>query len=401
MSTARYNNAYEGWILEYTDFRRVAGGKRGDRKKKIKDREFPALSKSKQRLRQAQMCVYAADLQEQTKMGVAISPVADVPVLAVDYLSRVTRFCRSSHPRTVEGARAIVKRFTNFLKLRYKDYFLHEITSDVALAYFRSISGYALSTLIKHKLTLNYVFRKVIRKMEENNSKSHYRNPFDDEELLIEFELNEDGEMRGKVNKKSFSIEQIRRILAAADGKKYPLFGNVWYLGYLTGWRLGDILGLRWEQIDFENRVITVTHQKTRRFRIKTCVYITERLFAMLQGMRNKADSEFVFPSWCKPKSGGVKFNRLSRAILGGLSLGQTETSGMRKQSLYTFHGLRGTVITSLKLRDYNQDRIDYLVGHRGRGVDPASYNRFYEYPEAATRDMLEYLDSLLYPPQA
>lgn len=402
MSTARYNKIYEGWILEYTDFRRVAQGKRGDKKKKIKDRAYPVLSKNKQRHKEMQMQAYAVELEKQTK-GNGDTPKADVPILAVEYLSGVKKFCRSIHPRTVEGARAIVARFRDFLKMQYADYYLHEINSEVALSYFRSISDYAFSTLIKHKTTLNYVFSKVLRKMQDAGSNLRYKNPFSDDEMLNEFALDNNGDNRGKVCKRSFSIEQIREIVAGAEMEKYPLFSKVWYIGYLTGWRLGDILALRWEQIDFANRMITMTHHKTKRFKIITKIFIIDRLLNILRTMRRsaKSDDEFLFPSWSTPKYGGLKFNRLSREKLSRMRLWQTKKSGVRQQSLYTFHGLRGTIITVLKLQDYNQDRIDYLVGHRGRGVDPTYYNRFYEHPEEATRDLLEYLDELLYPPQA
>ena len=47
-------------------------------------------------------------------------------------------------------------------------------------------------------------------------------------------------------------------------------------------------------------------------------------------------------------------------------------------------------------MKDYNQSRLDYLVGHRGKGVDSKHYDKFSHDPKAATADILEYLEGVL-----
>ncbi len=56
----------------------------------------------------------------------------------------------------------------------------------------------------------------------------------------------------GKIE--AFSMEEIQNIFSVADVK----FRNFYAVGFFTGMRTGEIIGLKWSDIDFENREINI-----------------------------------------------------------------------------------------------------------------------------------------------
>src|SRR5579862_131178 len=63
---------------------------------------------------------------------------------------------------------------------------------------------------------------------------------------------------------KAISPEEEKRLLVAANGnKRWKMLATFLRVGLLTGMRSGEITGLTWGQVDFENRVITVGRAKT------------------------------------------------------------------------------------------------------------------------------------------
>lgn len=56
----------------------------------------------------------------------------------------------------------------------------------------------------------------------------------------------------GKIE--AFSMDEIHTILAHSNGQ----FRNFFAVGFFTGMRTGEIIGLRWEDVDFENKEINI-----------------------------------------------------------------------------------------------------------------------------------------------
>ena len=53
---------------------------------------------------------------------------------------------------------------------------------------------------------------------------------------------------------KPFSIKEIKKILDTAKDQ----FRNFFAIGFFTGMRIGEIIGLKWEDIDFKNQIIEI-----------------------------------------------------------------------------------------------------------------------------------------------
>ena len=70
-----------------------------------------------------------------------------------------------------------------------------------------------------------------------------------------------DGAILPRWNKKEMQVldqNEVQRFLKTAKDSR---FFYVYYLAILTGMRLGELMGLRWTDIDFQNQVISISRQ--------------------------------------------------------------------------------------------------------------------------------------------
>ncbi|MFO8166223.1 MAG: site-specific integrase, partial [Desulfatiglandales bacterium] len=153
------------------------------------------------------------------------------------------------------------------------------------------------------------------------------------------------------------TVEEFQRLY---DGAEEHLKG-ILLMGYWTGLRENDVLGLTWDRIDLNERIIrfTVQHRRTQKPKPSE-VYIVDELFDFLSKQNNrirKVDEDgHVFQYYGKPvqnikravktacKRAKIKYGK---AVLGG----------------FIFHDLRHTSIT-----DMRRAGVDALVNKKWHG---------------------------------
>ena len=104
--------------------------------------------------------------------------------------------------------------------------------------------------------------------------------------------------------KKPFSFQQVQQLLKVADDEWYGFI----LTGYFTGLRLGDVASLKWKNINFVSKTISVQPQKRREgaLRPPLQVPIHKDLFNWLRLEKAseppKQEEEYIFPnlSLCK-----------------------------------------------------------------------------------------------------
>lgn len=387
--------------MTYTDrtkFRK--DGKYLNRTKKEKDTAYPSLPARQKKLKEAEMIARAQALEDACSKGKISVKDPNKPILATDYLEQmenVTDYATSE--RAINDRKRIIKEFVEWLKehKQYKKLYLHEVTRLVTKEYISSLvkQGLSYGTIKKRRKALSTVWRLIEEELEDAGSTVTLINPFTNSRALRSvLPSDEEIEAEGKVmevEKRAFTMDQVREIIARMTYYK-PLLAKIWRLGFLTGWRVGDIRRIKWDQIDFTNRTLTVISSKTK---LKTVIYLTDSLLAMFNEIReNSSDpspNQRVFAY-----KGDKAYYIQNRKVLDDMGLTETAKSGKVEKHLYTFHSLRGTMKTALKVKDYNESRLDYLAGHRGKGVDPKHYDKFSDNPKAATKDIIEFLESVL-----
>lgn len=167
------------------------------------------------------------------------------------------------------------------------------------------------------------------------------------------------------------SLDEEKRLLSVCDTYLHSIIVTALY----TGMRKGEILSLKWENIDLANNLITIDQtnaksKKTRRIPVNSVI----RKLLLEQRLKS-AGSEYVFLS-----SKGTPYMRqdsLNRAYL--LSLAKAEIKGLR------FHDLRHTAATRLIELGYSIVAVKEILGH-------ASINTTmrYVHPNESLRTALE-----------
>lgn len=144
------------------------------------------------------------------------------------------------------------------------------------------------------------------------------------------------------------------------EAKKHDhVFYDVWAMALMTGMRSGELYALKWNDADFDARIISVSKQwtskngygptKTRKTRV---VPISDSLLRFLQELKLKrGDQEFVLPhltDWTNGEQAKVLATFCE-------AVGITPVK---------FHDLRATFITNLLAQGESLARVMAIVGH-------------------------------------
>lgn len=181
-------------------------------------------------------------------------------------------------------------------------------------------------------------------------------------------------------SKRPFTVAQVRTLLAACDpagwetGEKVPSAPLVeWRLAILTaaltGLRLGDVVRLRWLNIDLASKLIEVRPVKTQRKGRDIRAPLHPNLEEALTALPASDDpNTLLMPNLAGTRIGGrsglsLDFQKIMRkAGVENRLLGAVATG--RKVQAYTFHSLRHFFNTELAEAGVAQDVRMSLSGH-------------------------------------
>lgn len=160
-----------------------------------------------------------------------------------------------------------------------------------------------------------------------------------------------------EVEQKVLTTAEANILLQEARRHGHSFF-EVWAMALMTGMRSGELYALKWVDVDFDARIISLTRQwtskngfgptKTRKTRV---VPISESLLSFLKEMKLKAgEAEFVLPrisEWERGEQAQVLQDFC-------LAIGITPVK---------FHDLRATFITNLLAQGESLARVMSIVG--------------------------------------
>ena len=141
--------------------------------------------------------------------------------------------------------------------------------------------------------------------------------------------------------------DEEQRLLDGCDGGKIPFLKTIVVLAIETGMRRGEILGLKWDDVSHNRRVITLTMTKNGSGRE---VPLSQRAFQALMGWKAHAlvDQSTVFPM-----SAGTLEQAWRRL------LARSNVKGLR------FHDLRHEGVSRLFERGLNMIEVSSISGHK------------------------------------
>jgi integrase len=388
MASAKYDQKRQGWWLTGKDFQKEKEGhKHPYFKKWVTDRFYPNLGKKAQERKMAEMVNEATKIENATISAIKYSD-RNKTFIAWEYFNNVEKVSGSTLEKTVQRNKWIINDFANWLKRNYPKLMLHQLSRQIAQEYALNIRNVkALSTVKTFIQVISWIMKQVLVATEDSDLK--YRNPFIDFDFSIL-------EAEPKVRKAIFTVEQMRQLIEPVPPTNlsktnvYKVVHEVFYMLFMTGWRVSDVVSINPStDIDWEKRTLSHIHGKTKKKGTKTILYLTPRLYDFLYERREQTS---LWPKY--------KLYSLRKACLARITnLGFVEVTKRNKQTInaYCVHSTRGSVITWLKNANFNNDRIEFYVGHATQSVEGRSYNQFLYTPKEATEDLQLYLEKLLF----
>ena len=170
---------------------------------------------------------------------------------------------------------------------------------------------------------------------------------------------------------KTLPVEQLTSFLREA--KDSGVF-EMYYLELATGLRRGELLGLKWQDVDFNQGTITVRRQISRingkvvEAPLKTknayrVIPLGEQALAVLQSQQEKTHSEYAFPS---PNGGPISpdsVRNMLRRVLKRAGLPYVR-----------FHDLRHTFATLALQNGVDVKTVSSILGHFSAGFTLDTY---------------------------
>jgi len=148
------------------------------------------------------------------------------------------------------------------------------------------------------------------------------------------------------LKERTLSEDEERRLLEASS----PHLRSILTVALHSGCRLGEILGLKWDQVDLQGRTLRIERTKNNKIRLIPLNTTLERELSRLFSSRD--GSGFVFPN---PETGEA-FGSVKTAFYAACRRAKIE--GLR------FHDLRHTFATRLIARGVDIITVKDLLGH-------------------------------------
>jgi integrase len=173
------------------------------------------------------------------------------------------------------------------------------------------------------------------------------------------------------------SDEELPRLLSAVRASPHPDLLPAVLLALTTGARQGEILGLRWSQIDFKRRAITL-HQGETKNNAGRALPLSGEIVELLQA-RNKVrkiDDDRVFPPPTDCKELGLREPWKAALVLAGIDVREATRKGRHLNadkgkapsamtSDFRWHDLRHTAASYLTMAGVSAIEIARVLGHK------------------------------------
>jgi len=145
---------------------------------------------------------------------------------------------------------------------------------------------------------------------------------------------------------RTLTPEEYEALLARCS----PRISIIVQLAYWTGMRKGEILGLRWDQVDLANKIIVLEAADTKT-QEKREVPLTEALLDLLKRTPKTLGSPYVFPHK------GKRMDDIKTAFINA-----RREAGIEN---FRFHDLRHCAVTNLRKAGVNDSVIMSISGHK------------------------------------
>ncbi|MGE5446700.1 MAG: tyrosine-type recombinase/integrase [Ignavibacteriales bacterium] len=295
------------------------------------------------------------DRRRQVRLGQLEMIGVKVPTLS-EFAEEYIR-----HIRDIKGNRSWMSalHYLKHLKGFFEDKKLSQITSKHVDDYkLKRLQEVKPATVNRELACLSYIFNLAKRQKEFFGN-----NPVSESKLLPE-------------------NNQVERILTPEEEERLlnyssPYLRPILICALNTGMRKGEILTLKWSNVDLEINVITLEHTNTKNKKMRRIPISSTLRKTFLEQRLKSGGSEYVFLS-----SNGKPYKRhdsLKQAFEGACR--RAGIKGLR------FHDLRHTAATRMVEEGVGIDKVSKILGHSSLNMTMR-----YSHPEDSLKDAVEKL---------
>jgi len=161
--------------------------------------------------------------------------------------------------------------------------------------------------------------------------------------------------------------KEIQEFLKASQ-KAGPGVFELYCTAVYTGMRAGELMGLKWDDVDFEQRLITVQRSYDRPTKTGNIrhVPILDPLLPVLRAWRLRNPNRWVFPNTIgNMNTPSAKVTQeIFHKVLQGAGLEKLDKEGHVIGPKLTFHDLRHTFASHWMMRGGDLFRLQRILGH-------------------------------------
>lgn len=179
----------------------------------------------------------------------------------------------------------------------------------------------------------------------------------------------------GEGRERFLSLEEKDQLLQACSDSRNPNLLPIVSLALITAMRFGEIAGLRWSDIDFTQRTITLVRTKNGDRRI---IPLTDEAAAMLRGCPIFGDEldELIF----RPQR---NFSKQKKVSIREAFENAVKRAGIKN---FRFHDLRHTAASYMAMSGASQGELMAILGHRS----PSMTRRYAHYSQGHLSKLME-----------
>ncbi len=188
-------------------------------------------------------------------------------------------------------------------------------------------------------------------------------------------------DVKGRSPRKYLTATEMRHLFAALDDSKFVRLRPVVMLAAYAGLRMGEIIALRWQDVDLDAGWIHVRPRKDwspKTAASERSVPLTEELLAFLSAPR-------VCRTWVAPRAPGTQWNRRH---LGTNVRRLFDSAEIYGEGPHTLHRLRGTFATEVLRSSGDLRSLQAMLGHANLSVTSVYLAEVDEHKRAAVRGL-------------
>jgi integrase len=161
--------------------------------------------------------------------------------------------------------------------------------------------------------------------------------------------------------------DEIKRFLLSA-WEEGPLVHALYATAVYTGMRQGELAGLCWDDVDFDQRLITVQRSFDGLTKADDVRYvpIVDALIPTLREWRLQCSTPVVFPNWVGAMHHPCDriFREVLHRVLAGAGFSSVLVNGHQRPHI-TFHALRHTFASHWVMNSGDIFKLQRILGHK------------------------------------